>query len=86
LLAENPACTVKKRAGRKESRGLLEPIYNEALQSAVSGRKKFACAEDEILDAFAALWTAERITAGKAQTIPSIPEWDLSGLPMKIVA
>jgi predicted RNase H-like nuclease len=76
----------KKEAGRRERRGLLEPIYNEFLQSAVSGRKKYTCAEDDILDAFAALWTAERITAGKAKTIPPIPERDLFGLPMKIVA
>lgn len=40
--------------------------------------------EDDVLDAFAALWTAERILAGRAQTLGDARA-DLTGLPMRIV-
>lgn len=40
--------------------------------------------EDDLLDAFAALWTAERIAAGRAQTLGDA-HVDLTGLPMRIV-
>ena len=39
----------------------------------------------DILDAFAALWTAERIAAGRARTLPEQPPMDDTGLPMRIV-
>lgn len=42
-------------------------------------------ADDDILDAFAALWTAERIAAGRARTLPEQPPTDDTGLPMRIV-
>jgi predicted RNase H-like nuclease len=42
-------------------------------------------ADDDILDAFAALWTAERIAAGRARTLPEQPQTDDTGLPMRIV-
>jgi predicted RNase H-like nuclease len=40
--------------------------------------------EDDVLDAFAALWTAERILGGRAQTLGDAHA-DLTGLPMRIV-
>ena len=40
--------------------------------------------EDDVLDAFAALWTAERILGGRAQTLGDARA-DLTGLPMRIV-
>lgn len=39
-------------------------------------------ADDDINDAFAALWTVERIYAGTAQVIPSQPKVDSTGLQM----
>jgi predicted RNase H-like nuclease len=39
--------------------------------------------EDDLLDAFAALWTAERILVGKAQTLGDA-HLDLTGLPMRV--
>lgn len=42
-------------------------------------------ADDDILDAFAALWTGERILRGAAQSLPPAPETDAAGLPMRIV-
>ncbi|HUP62449.1 MAG TPA: DUF429 domain-containing protein [Thermoanaerobaculia bacterium] len=40
--------------------------------------------EDDVLDALAALWTAERIAAGRAQSLGDARA-DLTGLPMRIV-
>jgi len=41
--------------------------------------------DDDIIDAFAALWTAERIASGTARTLPEQPPVDTAGLPMRIV-
>ncbi len=40
---------------------------------------------DDVLDAFAALWTAERIARGEAQTLPVTAEHDRLGLRLEIV-
>jgi len=88
FLAGEKSCqySKKKEIGREERRNLLVPLFNDDLKLALSHRRKFRCAEDDILDAFAALWTAERISTGKAQSIPVEPERDSSGLRMEIVA
>ena len=39
---------------------------------------------DDINDAFAALWTAERLFNGKAKVIPDVIEFDSLGLRMGI--
>jgi predicted RNase H-like nuclease len=39
-------------------------------------------ADDDIFDAFAALWTAERIRSGTAEVSPNPPDIDSVGLPM----
>ena len=44
-----------------------------------------ALGDDDILDAIAALWTAHRIAAGTAETLPASPPRDAMGLPMRIV-
>ncbi len=44
-----------------------------------------ALADDDILDAIAALWTAHRIAAGTAERVPTAPPHDATGLPMQIV-
>jgi predicted RNase H-like nuclease len=75
----------KKWAGREERRNLLTPWYNGSLKSALADRRRFACAEDDILDVFAALWTAERIADGEPQIIPVEPERDSFGFLMEIV-
>jgi predicted RNase H-like nuclease len=44
-------------------------------------------ADDDILDALAALWTARRIQSGSATRLPSGPEErDAFGLPMQMLA
>jgi predicted RNase H-like nuclease len=40
---------------------------------------------DDILDAFAALWTAERIFHGQARTLPDTPSQDAVSLRLEIV-
>jgi len=47
-------------------------------------RKKHL-ADHDIVDAIAALWTAHRIAAGIAKTLPDSPPLDATGLPMRIV-
>jgi predicted RNase H-like nuclease len=75
----------RKPEGKRERRALLEPLYGPWLAGALSERKLLGCAEDDIVDAFVALWTAERIAQGKAQTLPETPPKDRYGLPMEIV-
>jgi uncharacterized protein DUF429 len=41
---------------------------------------------DDLYDAFAALWTAHRISRGAAVEMPTDPEYDAAGLPMRIVS
>ncbi|MBU1187579.1 MAG: DUF429 domain-containing protein [Gammaproteobacteria bacterium] len=51
-------------------------------------RKQFPlkrqAADDDILDALAMLWTAQRIATGSAQRIPTAPERDKTGIDMAI--
>ena len=42
-------------------------------------------ADDDILDAFAALWTATRIFEGRARSLPERPPIDAAGLLMRIL-
>lgn len=45
-----------------------------------------AAANDDILDALVALWSAERVRDGRAITLPATPPRDSFGLPMEMVA
>jgi len=76
----------KSKMGQEERRRLLEPNFGQRLREALEQRGKLACAVDDVLDAFAALWTAERIATGLAQTIPTEPPKDTYGLRMEINA
>jgi predicted RNase H-like nuclease len=87
LAGERPLQYSKKRkAGREERRRLLEPVFGRWLHSALAERDRLASAEDDVLDAFVALWTAERIALGVSQTIPVVPPLDTFGLRMEMVA
>jgi predicted RNase H-like nuclease len=44
-----------------------------------------AVADDDILDAFAGVWTAERVATGAADRLPPLPPVDSAGLPMEMV-
>jgi len=87
LAGERPLQHSKKRPiGREERRQLLEPWFGASLLAALAERAHLASTEDDVLDAFAALWTAERIAKGTPQTIPLAPPRDACGLRMEMVA
>jgi predicted RNase H-like nuclease len=76
----------KSSDGRKEREALVEPRYGREYRMAQSSLPGGRYSNDDVLDAFAALWTAERIAAGVAITLPADPGVDAWGLPMEIVA
>jgi predicted RNase H-like nuclease len=76
----------KTAAGRSERRVLVDAHFGPSAFDTV--RQKYPVKDvgnDDILDAFAALWTAERIFHGQARTLPDTPSWDAMGLRMEIV-
>ena len=76
----------KKKAGRDERAGLLRAHFGSAVDSALADLRSLGCAADDLLDAFACLWTAERIHAGTAVSLPVAPPLDPYGLRMEMVA
>ena len=60
----------KCKIGREERRKLLEPKFGQCLQAALKERRNLASTEDDVLDAFVALWTAERILYGRISNDP----------------
>ncbi len=82
----NDLCNTKKRKlGYKERYTLLEPRFGHWLPAVLAERHHLTCTKDDVLDAFVALWTAERIANRISQTIPSDPPRDAFGLRMEMV-
>ena len=75
----------RTREGAKKRLALLRPLFGGCLTEALKDRFAFHCAEDDIVDAFAALWTAERIAKGVACSLPAHPPTDALGLRMEMV-
>jgi predicted RNase H-like nuclease len=76
----------KKKAGRQERLRLAEEWLGAGiLKIARDNQIKENLADDDILDAIAVLWTAERIAQSQAGVLPREPELDEHGLPMRIV-
>lgn len=50
----------------------------------LDGLPKGGARRDDFFDACAAAWSAARIAAGEAVVLPSVPEFDEFGLPMRI--
>ncbi|MFC1579557.1 DUF429 domain-containing protein [Thermodesulfobacteriota bacterium] len=76
----------KKPQGRNERMALVEGTYGQTIFTDI--RSKYLVRQvghDDIWDAFAALWTAERIFAGCAQTLPPNPPKDSEGHSMEMV-
>jgi predicted RNase H-like nuclease len=74
----------KTKGGQGIRTTLLGGYFGAAsVQRVVASNRGITCVDDS-LDALAGLWTAERIIAGKAQTLPSPPERDSAGLSMAI--
>ena len=76
----------KTPAGRAERESLVNRRYRQAYASAQACLPRDQYRPDDLLDAFAALWTAERVVAGRALVIPAEPPVDSRGLRMEIVA
>jgi predicted RNase H-like nuclease len=64
---------------------LLAPVFGEALQTALDERVARHVQKDDVLDAFAVLWSARRIATGSAERLPAGAEpCDSARLPMSI--
>jgi predicted RNase H-like nuclease len=76
----------KSRNGRAERRKLIASYFGPDAYDQV--RDRFLVkhvAHDDIADAFAVLWTAERVARAAARTLPAAPPRDSHGLRMEIV-
>lgn len=82
-----PIIESKKRpAGEARRRTLVDTHFGPTAYEAVRRRyRRGEVANDDILDAFAALWTAERELKQVAQRLPEHPSFDSRGLRMQIV-
>ena len=75
----------KKRAGAAERRQLLTAVFGTKLVDQLTNEvPRKQAARDDVLDALVALWSAERIAAGKASTLPHPAAVDSQGLVMAI--
>jgi predicted RNase H-like nuclease len=79
--------TFHKRSseGRAERLQLVEDHFGSGFEVIRREIPRKEAADDDILDAFAALWTAERIVRGLATTVPPVPLEDRYGLRMEMV-
>jgi predicted RNase H-like nuclease len=76
----------KSTAGREQRRRLVNEVFGADAYDAA--RARFLArdvAHDDILDAFATLWSAERILRGESCSLPESPLLDDFGLRMEIV-
>ena len=71
--------------GRAEREDLVIPTFGQAYHAAQARLTRGQYQNDDLLDAFAALWTAERAYQGNAMVIPSAPPKDSCGLRMEMV-
>ena len=78
-------------AGKKSADGhaqriaLLAPLFGQdAVLALLRAVPRGQAAPDDVLDAAVALWVAERIAAGRANTLPAPSECDPTGLSMAI--
>lgn len=76
----------KADEGRAERARLVESGWPGGLAEARATLPRGGWADDDLLDAFALLWTARRVAAGEAQYRPDPPDVDATGIRMAIVA
>lgn len=76
----------KSSAGKAEREALVKPAYGATYTAAQSSLPRGQYRNDDLLDAFAALWSGERVVAGKELVIPDKPPVDSCGLRMEMVA
>lgn len=75
----------KSEAGRQARLTLLESVFGRPLGDVVEVSRQREVARDDVLDALAVLFTAERAHFGRAVRIPAEPATDARGLRMEIV-
>ena len=87
LNADEPLPGSKHRIdGIYRRRALIAGAFGwPAIESAVAQLSGTRVKEDDLLDAFAVLWSAERVAAGASVSLPADPPRDGRGLPMRIV-
>jgi predicted RNase H-like nuclease len=76
----------KSSAGKAEREALVKPIYGVAYSTAQSSLPRGRYCNDDLLDAFSALWSGERVATGQAILLPGTPLIDSCGLRMEMVA
>lgn len=83
---EGPMLYPKRdQRGHDDRRSLIAKYFGEdAFESVRAQVRGKDVAADDIADAFAALWTANRLLVGAAATLPATPQYDSLGLPMHI--
>jgi len=74
----------KSVAGRLEREAIVQSRYEAAHAVARTTLRRGTYAHDDLLDAFAALWSAERLAAGNALMLPQARRVDTFGLRMEI--
>jgi predicted RNase H-like nuclease len=72
--------------GKEERETPIESEWPGALSHMRTLLKGVRYSRDDLLDAFAALWTARRIASGEARSLPAVPATDAMGLRMEILA
>lgn len=76
----------KRSPGRREREALIERDLPGALDAAENALSDRRYANDDLVDALAAFWSAARIARGEAIALPETLETDGRGLPMVIRA
>lgn len=76
----------RRPEGFAERHRLVEAAFPGGYEHVRRQFARGAVANDDILDAFAALWAALRAVAGDCATLPAMPPRDRFGLPMEMLA
>jgi predicted RNase H-like nuclease len=71
--------------GFQKRLALTEPHFGEGTYNQIRSQfRKRDVSNDDILDALAALWTAQRIVTNSAESLPKAELRDAHGIPMRI--
>lgn len=76
----------KTFSGAHDRYKLVESVFGaEPFARIRAQHRPSSVADDDIIDAFAALWTAGRIASGTARSLPESVPFDAAGLPMRMM-